>query len=729
VSDEFLTDLRELARKPRPAATVGGKAANLARLLGEGARVPPGFAIHATALAGVLGGRDEAGAARLDEAIACAAAGLRAPLVVRSSASIEDTGETAAPGVFLSLRDIAHGTALAEAVRAVWESARAPTADGFLRARGVAADTLHMAVVVQEQASGTHSGTIYTRPPGRPSANTALLEARSTGQSAGAAAPREPRAARHHAVEVDRESGAVVSDSPDFPLSPTDIADITRAAIAAERAIAADLGADVEWVLDDGGAWIVQARPLLRALQEGEDRTPPSELFRFSRAAPNQVWSWDATHNPEPLSPAQAGLVERVDAARLAPFRMQVVGGYLYATAAHSEERPDIPARAEELRALFDGEIRPQIERALTSVEGSTPPNLEASLRAYDGVYRVYASVLGPLLAGARRALPELLHTELGDERSDAIAVELLAVPTPSALESLLRRTAAGEISFGDLLEVVGPLSPVWDVAEATYGEAPDVLERALARHRAARAIADSTALQAAVRSRLPHAAAQLFDQRLSLAQVAGEIGEEDDLLFGRAQYAVRRALLACAERWELCAAGDVFYAPLDHTLDCARRDQPPSRARFQRAVERGRAAQRAQRALAMPLAFRGGRPLATHRRVGSRSDCWQGRGMGGRIHGTVIRVDDLSREIDLPADAVLVALTVTPAMTLLITGVACVVTEHGGLLDHGAALARELGVPCVVGCTGVWADLDTGDRVWVDGQAGVVARVLNRAQ
>ena len=66
----------------------------------------------------------------------------------------------------------------------------------------------------------------------------------------------------------------------------------------------------------------------------------------------------------------------------------------------------------------------------------------------------------------------------------------------------------------------------------------------------------------------------------------------------------------------------------------------------------------------------------------------------------------------------------VTPALAVFIAGCAALVSETGGLLDHGAALARELGVPCVVGCTDAWSQLLDGTMVLVDGDAGTVAKL-----
>ncbi len=52
------------------------------------------------------------------------------------------------------------------------------------------------------------------------------------------------------------------------------------------------------------------------------------------------------------------------------------------------------------------------------------------------------------------------------------------------------------------------------------------------------------------------------------------------------------------------------------------------------------------------------------------------------------------------------------------------IVVERGSLLSHSAIVARELGIPCVVGLKGATDWLRDGDRVRVDGGAGTVERI-----
>ena len=69
----------------------------------------------------------------------------------------------------------------------------------------------------------------------------------------------------------------------------------------------------------------------------------------------------------------------------------------------------------------------------------------------------------------------------------------------------------------------------------------------------------------------------------------------------------------------------------------------------------------------------------------------------------------------------VLVAYTTDPGWTPLFVNAAAVVLEIGGVLQHGAVVAREYGKPCVVGIDRLMTKLHDGQRVEVDGTAGVI--------
>lgn len=69
----------------------------------------------------------------------------------------------------------------------------------------------------------------------------------------------------------------------------------------------------------------------------------------------------------------------------------------------------------------------------------------------------------------------------------------------------------------------------------------------------------------------------------------------------------------------------------------------------------------------------------------------------------------------------VLIAYTTDPGWTPLFANAAAVVLEIGGALQHGAVVARELGLPCVAGIDGITTAIADGQLVQVDGLTGEV--------
>jgi len=69
----------------------------------------------------------------------------------------------------------------------------------------------------------------------------------------------------------------------------------------------------------------------------------------------------------------------------------------------------------------------------------------------------------------------------------------------------------------------------------------------------------------------------------------------------------------------------------------------------------------------------------------------------------------------------VLVTVATSPAFNVVLPLVGAVVTDRGGLLSHAAIVAREYGIPAVVGCGDATAHLADGATVRVDGTSGEV--------
>jgi pyruvate,water dikinase len=72
-------------------------------------------------------------------------------------------------------------------------------------------------------------------------------------------------------------------------------------------------------------------------------------------------------------------------------------------------------------------------------------------------------------------------------------------------------------------------------------------------------------------------------------------------------------------------------------------------------------------------------------------------------------------------AGEVLVCDAIQPTMTHLVPLACAVVERRGGMLIHGAIIARELGIPCVNGIPRATEVLHEGELLTVDGYLGIV--------
>ena len=102
--------------------------------------------------------------------------------------------------------------------------------------------------------------------------------------------------------------------------------------------------------------------------------------------------------------------------------------------------------------------------------------------------------------------------------------------------------------------------------------------------------------------------------------------------------------------------------------------------------------------------------------------------GAAGCVEGIVRRIDCLEDGGQIQPGEILVTTITNIGWTPLFPRLAAIVTDVGAPLSHAAIVARELGIPAVVGCGNATMLLKTGDRVRVDGARGTV-EILDRRQ
>ena len=92
-----------------------------------------------------------------------------------------------------------------------------------------------------------------------------------------------------------------------------------------------------------------------------------------------------------------------------------------------------------------------------------------------------------------------------------------------------------------------------------------------------------------------------------------------------------------------------------------------------------------------------------------------------GVVEGPARFVASLDEFDQVRDGEILVCRMTNPAWVVLFTKITGLVTEAGGVISHPAVVAREFGIPAVVGTTNAGERIKTGDRVRVNGTTGVV--------
>ena len=92
-----------------------------------------------------------------------------------------------------------------------------------------------------------------------------------------------------------------------------------------------------------------------------------------------------------------------------------------------------------------------------------------------------------------------------------------------------------------------------------------------------------------------------------------------------------------------------------------------------------------------------------------------------GRVTGPARVLRDVSEAERLERGDVLVTKQTDPGWGPVFFLIAGLVIERGGMLSHGAILAREFGIPCVVGVKDATRSIPDGAMITVDGERGCV--------
>ena len=215
-----------------------------------------------------------------------------------------------------------------------------------------------------------------------------------------------------------------------------------------------------------------------------------------------------------------------------------------------------------------------------------------------------------------------------------------------------------------------------------------------------------------------------IFRRLLGEAQKRIATRERTKSLLVRGIHRTRRLLRELDRRFsqggQLAAAGDLFYLTFAEAAALARGGPAPA---LRREVERRRREEERDRGIVVPESFLGSpRPL-----VGGSEPLLRGRALKGiavspgKASGPARVILDPRVDARISPGDILVAPVTDAAWAPLFLTAAAVVVDIGGPLSHGATLARELGLPAVVNVKEGSRLIRDGQRLSVDGRAGLV--------
>lgn len=90
------------------------------------------------------------------------------------------------------------------------------------------------------------------------------------------------------------------------------------------------------------------------------------------------------------------------------------------------------------------------------------------------------------------------------------------------------------------------------------------------------------------------------------------------------------------------------------------------------------------------------------------------------------VRVVKHPKEVESLNGDILVTSSTDPGWVTLFPTASAIIVERGSLLSHSAIVSREMGIPCIVGVTGLLKTLKTGDWIEMDGSTGAIKILEN---
>ena len=772
----LVRSLDELTATDLPDA--GGKGANLGELRRAGFPVPDGFVITtaAYALAAEASGAtgETPASARVRLAASPVPAGIadaareayRAlgapPVAVRSSATAEDLPDASFAGQQDTILGVAGADAVLDAVRRCWASLWNDRAVAYRQTHEVSVRGLRLAVVVQRMVEAQSAGVLFTADPITGRRRRAAIEAvRGLGEQlvSGAVNPD------HYTVNT--RSGAVLERRGDI-LGDAQLREL--AALGARIEEHFGRPQDIEWAIDkDGTVWIVQSRDIT-TLYPLPSAAPDDEEDLHVYFSANVAQGVFAPFTPMGLQTFRL-LSSGLAAAIGRPVRDPSAGASLYAESAmrvfidltpvlRDPFGREVPGRVMSVmefrsKAIFEKLLQDPRLDAYQDLILKFPPKFFPRMvgLVIPGVlsYALANRLLGTHarpgeLQTVLRGLPHNPTTEMDlglwriarAAREDPASRDALVARSPAELSAQYRARALPPLLQREMtgfLERYGhrAIAEI-DLGVKRWSEDPAHLLGAIANYlrlgddatapdvQFARGAHEAEAMIKTLAARLHGPRRVILRFLLGRVRLLSGLREQPKFQIMRI-FALGHALIApvgaeLAGRGLLDAADDAFFLTLPElrraiTGEDLRDTVVERRGLYRRELTRRH----------IPRVLLSDGTDAETELAPATDAAIRGTPASPGIARGIARVIRSPVGARLEPGEVLVAPSTDPGWTPLFLTAGALVMEMGGMMSHGAVVAREYGIPAVVGVPDATGRIATGEQVTVDGSAGTVAR------
>ena len=610
-------------------------------------------------------------------------------VVVRSSAPGEDSLHASFAGLHESYVNVQGVDSILEHIRLVWASLWSDRALLYRQELGLDVEKSSMAVVVQKLISGDRSGVAFGKNPNAP--HQAVIESvygLNQGLVDGSIEPDR--------WLLDRKNGTIVSHLPanrekqviagpdatrlqalpaeqqaNPPLSEDEVARVFRLALQAEELFGSPQ--DVEWTFVGDELYVLQSRPIT-SVRAGQEQDSRAWYFTLRRSFEN-----------------------------LRRLRTRV----------ESELIPQMELEAkafaqQDLSKLADSDLaqelatRQQAHDRWKDIYWSEFIPLAHGIRLFGQVYNdavrpsdpyEFMDLLGAteMVSLERNRRLENMAAMIREDSDLAHGLSNLSSPLPDhafsvALEAFIDKF--GDLSCSEELCTQGGDAIVRLLLEMASSPAAEERFRS----------EDIEALVESFLSRFEGEKRKDMEELLDLGRASYRLRDDDNIYFGMIQNQLRLALEESKAR--LAHRGNMQVDGLDpmeviNALNDS--DYVPKRVTVIQAEKTNFEVKPRQLV---------GQPASP-----------------GVVRASARVIDNLANLFDFKAGEILVCDAVDPNMTFVVPLAAGIVERRGGMLIHGAIIAREYGLPCVTGIPNATSLIHTGDQLTVDGYLGIVVK------